>query len=152
MRRRRCTLVLAGCLSAAMLFAQQLAPRLERNVLPHTDAVGIGVSRDGALSKQFDKRFVHATRRYKLTPEQQVQVKSILLKEQKDTQTVSADTFMPGRDKRAEVAHLYETSQQEIGTILTKQQKRKFDADEKRRTWMDGRLPEPNPGPALGSW
>ena len=92
MRQRRCTLVLAGCLSAAILFAQQFAPRPERNVLPHADAVGIGLSRDGALSKQFDKRFVHATSRYK------------------------------------------------------------FDADEKRRAWMDGRLPVPNPGPALGSW
>jgi len=28
-----------------------------------------------------------------------------------------------------------------------------FDADEKRRAWMDGRVPEPNPGPALnGGW
>jgi len=28
-----------------------------------------------------------------------------------------------------------------------------FDADEKRRAWMDGRVPEPNPGPGLnGGW
>lgn len=90
------------------------------------------------------------TKRYKLTPEQQNQVKAILWKEQQDTQTVNADTYMSPRDKRDEVANLYEASQQKIGAILSRQQKRKFDADEKRRAWMEGRLPNPNPGPSLG--
>jgi hypothetical protein len=149
---QRCILLLTAYLPAAILSAQQLASRPARNVLPQPDPVRISASADGALSKQFQKRFIHATRRYKLTSEQQAQVKSILLKEQKDTQTVSVDGFMSGRNKREEVARLFETSQQHIGTILNKQQKHKFDADEKRRAWMDGRLPEPNPGPALGSW
>lgn len=149
MRWQRCTLVLAGCFSAALLSAQQLAPRPERNVLSQADPADISIARDGTLSKQFQKRFVHATKRYRLTAEQRAQVKSILWKEQTDTQTVSADSFMSTRDKREEMAHLYETSQQEIASVLTKEQKRRFDSDEKTRAWMEGRLPEPNPGPPL---
>jgi hypothetical protein len=52
-------------------------------------------------------------------------------------------------NKREEIASPHEASQQKIGAILDKTQKRKFDGDEKRRAWMDGRLPEPNPGPPL---
>jgi hypothetical protein len=91
-----------------------------------------------SLSKKFEKRFAHMTTRYKLTTEQQARVKAILLKEQEDTQTVTADTFMPTGNKREEIASLHEASQQKIGTILDEKQKRKFDGDEKRRAWMDG--------------
>jgi chorismate-pyruvate lyase len=101
------------------------------------------------LSKKFEKRFAHMTTRYRLTTEQQAQLKAILLKEQEDAQTVSADTLMSRGNKREEIASLHEASQQKIGAILDKKQKRKFDGDEKRRAWMDGRLPEPNPGPPL---
>jgi Spy/CpxP family protein refolding chaperone len=87
------------------------------------------------------------SKRYSLTPEQQAQVKSILFKEEQDIQTVSADTSMSGGNKHEEAASLHDASQQKIGAILTRKQKHKFDADEKRRAWMDGRLPEPNPGP-----
>ncbi len=91
------------------------------------------------------------SRRYKLTADQQAQVKTILTKEQQDMQTLSADTYMSAGNRRDEGAALHEASQQKIGAILTTKQKHKFDADEKRRAWMDGRLPEPNPGPALNS-
>lgn len=92
------------------------------------------------------------TRRYKLTADQQSQMQAILLDQQQDMQTVGADTYMSAANKRAEFATLHEASQQEIRAILNEKQKRKFDADERRRAWMDGRLPEPNPGPPLGSW
>lgn len=99
------------------------------------------------LAKGFQKRFAHISKRYKLTAAQQTQVRSILLEEQQDQQTASADHYMSGKDKREESASLFEASQQKIGAILTTKQKRKFDADEKRRAWMDGRIPNPNPGP-----
>ena len=92
------------------------------------------------------------TRRYKLTAEQQTQVKTILIKEQQDMQTVLADTYMSVGNRREEVASLHEASQQKIGAVLDKKQKRKFDSDEKRRAWMDGRMRNPNPGPPLNSF
>src|ERR1700757_658392 len=65
-----------------------------------------------ALSKRFEKRFARMTTRYRLTIEQQALVKAILLKEQEDTQTVTADTFMPAGNMREEIASLREASQQ----------------------------------------
>jgi hypothetical protein len=58
---------------------------------------------------------------------------------------------MSDKDKREEQASLFDASQQKIGALLTKPQKHKFAADEKRRAWMNGRLPNPNPGPALNA-
>jgi hypothetical protein len=93
------------------------------------------------------------TKRYKLTPDQQSQLRSILLKEQRDMQTVNSDAFMSRGNKRDELVDLHEASQQKFGSILNVQQRHTFAADEKRRAWMDGRLPNPNPGPALnGGW
>jgi hypothetical protein len=54
---------------------------------------------------------------------------------------------------RGEESSVFEATQKKIGTILTDQQRHKLDADEKSRAWMDGRVPELNPGPALnGGW
>jgi hypothetical protein len=141
-----CSLLLTGLLATGIAFAQQ--PETSQ-----ADMVGNSTRSAAHLSKSLEKRFLHMTRRYTLTAEQQAHVKAILLKEEQDAQTVTMDTFMSNANKREEIASLYEASQQKIGAILDKKQKRKFDADEKRRAWMDGRLPEANPGPSLnGSW
>jgi hypothetical protein len=68
-------------------------------------------------------------------------------------QLVDSDTLMSCANRRGEESSVFEATQKKIGTILTDQQRHMFDADEKRRAWMDGRVPEPNPGPALnGGW
>jgi hypothetical protein len=43
---------------------------------------------------------------------------------------------------REEESSVFEASQKTIGTILTDQQRQQFHADDKRRAWMDGRVPE----------
>jgi Spy/CpxP family protein refolding chaperone len=152
MKRQLCGFVLIGLLATEVLFAQQpgAAPEL-RSPLPAAPQMSnLSV---GPLSKKSEKCLAHMSKRYRLTPEQQTQVRSILFTEEQDLQTVSADTFMSSGNKREEVANLHDASLQKIATVLTQKQKHKFDADEKRRAWMDGRLPEPNPGPALnGGW
>jgi hypothetical protein len=62
-------------------------------------------------------------------------------------QLVHSDKFLSHADRSEEMASVHEASQQKIGAILTDQQRHKFDADEQRRAWMEGRMPEPNPGP-----
>jgi Spy/CpxP family protein refolding chaperone len=141
MRRQGFSLVVAGILANGVLFAQQTA------TAPARASLEANAQSAGSLSKKVEKQFTHMTKRYKLTAEQQTRVKTILMKEQQDTQTVSADTYMSVGNRREEVASLREASQQQIGAVLNKKQKRKFDSDEKRRAWMDGRLPNPNPGP-----
>jgi periplasmic protein CpxP/Spy len=146
MRRQGFSLVVAGILVNGALFAQQTATAPAR--------AGLVASADSAdpLSQKVEKQFTHMTKRYKLTAKQQTQVKTILIKEQQDMQTVTADTFMSKDNRREEVASLHEASQQKIGAVLDKKQKRKFDSDEKRRAWMDGRMRNPNPGPPLNSF
>ncbi len=139
-----CNLALTGLLAAGVMPAQQR----QSTQVPASDNAAVVAS----LSTKFDKRLAHMTRRYKLTADQQAQMQAILLKQQEDMQTVGADTYMSAANKREEVATLHEASQLEIRAILNEKQKRKFDADEKRRAWMEGRLPEPNPGPPFGSW
>jgi Spy/CpxP family protein refolding chaperone len=136
---------------AAWIFAGLLAtqPAFSQTRLPETPAASsvINAQPTHALSGDFQKRLAHMTKRYKLTVPQQAQVQSILLKEQQDQQTVSADRYMSGKDRHEEQASLFEADQQKIRAVLTPHQQRKFDADEKRRAWMGGRLPNPNPGP-----
>jgi Spy/CpxP family protein refolding chaperone len=152
MKRQLCGFVLVGLLATGVLFAQQAGSAPERSS-PLQTASQVSDLSAGALSKKSETRLAHMTKRYKLTPEQQTQVRSIFSKEEQDLQTVSANTFMSGGNKREETDSLHDASQQKIATVLTQKQKHKFDADEKRRAWMDGRLPEPNPGPALnGGW
>jgi Spy/CpxP family protein refolding chaperone len=152
MKRQLCSFAPVGLLATEVLFAQQpgAAPE-QRSPLPA--APQMSDLSAGPLSKKSEKRLAHMSKRYRLTPEQQAQVRSILLKEQQDIQPVAAARFMSKGNKREEAAGLHDASQEKIAAVLTRKQKHKFDADEKRRAWMDGRLPEPNPGPALnGGW
>jgi hypothetical protein len=149
MRRQFCSLVLTGLLTAGVMLAQEPAVGSGQAGASQVGVGGVSSRHDGDRSKKLDKRLAHMTERYKLTADQQSQIKSILQKEQQDAQLVNLDTFMSRRDRHEEMASVFEASQQKIGAILDKKQKRKFDGDEKRRAWMDGRLPEPNPGPPL---
>jgi hypothetical protein len=142
MKKKGFYFILFGWFVSALLLAQQ-APDGPRRIVPPPSIS----SYEEPLSKKFDERLIRATKRYKLTAPQQVQVQSILQQEQADDQVVNADTLMSRKDKSEEQARLFEESQQRIGAILNKHQKRKFDADEKTRAWMDGRLPNPNRGP-----
>ena len=141
MKSQLCNALLTTFIAGGILLAQ--SPQNSSSQIGAASGNGRSVA---ALSKRFEKRFARMTTRYRLTIEQQALVKAILLKEQEDTQTVTADTFMPAGNMREEIASLREASQQKIGAILDKKQKHKFDGDEKRHAWMDGRLPEPNRG------
>ena len=135
--------ILLGWFLSAPLLAQQ-TPDEPRRIVPPPSVS----SYEEPLSKKFSERLTRATKRYKLTAPQQAQVQSILQREQADDQLVNADKLMSGKEKTQEQARLLEESQQRIGALLNKHQKRKFDADEKTGAWMDGRLRNPNPGPA----
>jgi hypothetical protein len=141
--RRTCIRAVAVWMTAGFLMA---SPVLSQAGI-RNPASSVKADSSAALKKDFQKRFSHMSKRYKLTATQQVQLRSILLKEQQDQQTVFADSYMSRKDKREEQAKLFEASQQKIRVILTIPQRHKFDADERRRAWMDGRLPNPNPGP-----
>lgn len=147
--KRQLSLILLGLFGAAAtlscpaVFAQQSSNA-------QTTPPSLPFTHDHSLSKKTLKRFAQMTKRYKLAADQESQLQSILWEEQQDEQTANADTLMSSGSRRDELAGLHVASQQKFGSILNNRQKRKFDADEKTRAWMDGRLPDPNPGPALG--
>jgi hypothetical protein len=143
---RNCARAVAVQIVAGLLMAQPVFPQTKLAETPPSSSVNTPSS--AALTKNFEKRFTHLRKRYKLTAAQQPEVQSILLAEQDDQQTASGDKFMSSKDKREEWASLFEASQEKIRTVLTTQQQRKFDADEKRRAWTNGRIPNPNPGPS----
>ena len=152
MRRQFCSFVLTGLPTAWVMLAQEPVVGSGQAAASQVGVGGVSSRHDGDRSKKLDKRLAHMTKRYRLTADQQSQIKSILQKKQQDAQLVNLDTFVSRRDRHEEMASVVEASQQKIGATLDKKQKRKFDGDEKRRAWMDGRLPEPNPGPPVGSW
>jgi Spy/CpxP family protein refolding chaperone len=160
MKRHLCSLVLTGSLTAGVLIAQQPGSASEptpQQGAPQANSGGIADHDGGNRGTKLNKCLAHMTKRYKLAADRQTQIKSIIENEQQDAQLVDSDTLMSRGDEREEIASVHEASQHKIAAILTGQQRNKFDADlrkmEKRRAWMDGRLPEPNPGPALnGGW
>jgi hypothetical protein len=127
MKSQLCNALLTVFIAGGVLPAQS-APNSPSDI----SAAGSNGRPVAPLSKKFEKRCAQMTTRYKLTAAQRAAVKVILLKEQQDTQTVTADTFMSNGNRREEIAGLHEASQQKIGAILDKKQKRKFDGDEKR--------------------
>jgi small-conductance mechanosensitive channel len=154
MKRPICSLVLGGLLTAGVMLAQESAAAPGRGAAFQTGAASkASVHRNDDRVKKLKKRLARMTKRYKLTADQQIEIRSILTNEEQNVRLVKSDTFMSRGDKREEMASVHEASQQRIGAILIGQQRHEFDADEQRRAWMEGRIPEPNPGPALnGSW
>jgi Spy/CpxP family protein refolding chaperone len=141
MKCQRFNLVAAGLLAAGLMAIGAFAQRLDPPAPSPT------VRGDTVLGESLSKRLAHMTKRYKLTAEQQSRIRSIFLHEQQDMQVVNSDRFMSHRDRLAEMSNVHEANQQKIRTLLSGSQQHRFDADERRRAWMDGRLPNPNPGP-----
>jgi hypothetical protein len=114
MKRQFLGLVLTGLLAGNVLLAQGTDSPLDQNA-PHPDSGALAGRRDVDLSKKLDKQLARMSKRYKLTAEQQAQIKTILMKDQQDMQTVSADTYMLARNRSEEAATLHEASNRRSG-------------------------------------
>lgn len=79
-----------------------------------------------------DARLAHMTKRYKLTADQQSQIKPILQDEQQQMQSMHSDTSMSRDDKRSKMMSLHESNNQKIEAVLTDEQKQKFEADQQK--------------------
>ena len=79
-----------------------------------------------------DQRLAHMTKRYKLTADQQSQIKPILQDEQQQMQSMRSDTSSSREDKRAKMQSMHQASTQKIEAVLTDEQRQKFDADQQK--------------------
>ena len=142
MKRQLCSLVLTGLLATGVMLAQEPGSAPEQGA-PQADGGGMGGHRGGRGMMDPDQRLAHMTKRYKLTSDQQNQIKPILQDEQQQMQAMRSDTTSSREDKMAKMKSTHEASNQKIEAVLTDEQKQKFEADqqkmqERRASHMNG--------------
>jgi Spy/CpxP family protein refolding chaperone len=131
MKRQLCSLVLTGLLATGVMLAQEPGSAPEQGA-PQAEGGGMGGHRGGGRMMDPDQRLAHMTKRYKLTADQQSQIKPILQDEQQQMQAMRSDTSTSRDDKRAKMQSMHQASQQKIEAVLTDEQRQKFDADQQK--------------------
>ena len=131
MKRQLCSLVLTGLLATGVMLAQEPGSAPEQGA-PQADSGGMGGHRGGRGMMDPDQRLAHMTKRYKLTADQQNQIKPILQDEQQQMQSMRSDTTSSREDKMAKMKSTHEASNQKIEAVLTDEQKQKFEADQQK--------------------
>jgi protein CpxP len=129
MKRQLCSLVLTGLLATGVMLAQEPGSAPEQSA-PQAEG-GMGGHHGGHMMDA-DQRLAHMTKRYKLTADQQSQIKPILQDEQQQMQGMRSDTSTSRDDKRAKMQSMHQASTQKIEAVLTDEQKQKFEADQQK--------------------
>jgi Spy/CpxP family protein refolding chaperone len=127
MKRQLCSLVLTGLLATGVIFAQEPGSAPEQGA-PQAD----GGHHRGRGFGDPDQRLAHMTERYKLTADQQSQIKPLLQDEQQQMQSLRSDTSTSREDRRAKMQSIHQASTQKIEAVLTDDQKQKFEADQQK--------------------
>ena len=73
------------------------------------------------------------TKRYKLSSDQQAQIKPILATQQEQIQALRQDSSLSREDRMAKVKSIRDDSSSKIGAVLNDSQKQKFAQDQQRR-------------------
>jgi periplasmic protein CpxP/Spy len=131
MKRQLCSLVLTGLLATGVMLAQEPGSAPDQ-AAPQADSGGMGGHHHGGNMMDPDQRLAHMTKRYKLTTDQQSQIKPILQDEQQQMEAMRSDTSTPQADKRAKMMSTHQASTQKIEAVLTDEQKQKFEADQQK--------------------
>jgi Spy/CpxP family protein refolding chaperone len=131
MKRQLCSLVLTGLLATGVMLAQEPGSAPDQNA-PQAEGGGMGGHGGRGMMMDPDQRLAHMTKRYKLTADQQSQIKPILQDEQQQMQSMRSDTTSSREDKRAKMQNTHQASTQKIEAVLTDEQKQKFEADQQK--------------------
>ena len=131
MKRQLCSLVLTGLLATGVMLAQEPGSAPDQNA-PQAEGGGMGSHGGRGMMMDPDQRLAHMTKRYKLTADQQSQIKPILQDEQQQMQSMRSDTTSSREDKRAKMQSMHQASTQKIEAVLTDDQKQKFEADQQK--------------------
>ncbi len=162
MKTQLCTIALSGLLATGVVFAQASGSMGSGS---GTDAnggsqqtqdsnmqQGSNMKHHGMEMQSPDQRLARMTKKYKLTSDQQSQIKPILEDEQQQMQTMHSDTSMTPKDRRAKMMDMRQTDSQKIEAVLNDDQKKMFEADnakmqqkmEMRHQKMQGSNPDQN--------
>jgi Spy/CpxP family protein refolding chaperone len=113
-------------LGSAAVFAQA-APA------PDASAPQQGTGQWGHQPKTPDEQVARMTKRYKLSSDQQAQIKPILANQQQQIQALRQDSTLSREDRMAKVKSIHEDSSSKIQAVLNDSQKQKFAQDQQRR-------------------
>ena len=143
MKKQLCTIALSG------LFAIGI-PAISASAQDAPPPQGDSMQQQGGgghHGMNADDQLAHMTKRYKLTADQQSQIKPILDAQQQSMMQMHSDTSMSREDKMAKMQSMRQDSTQKIEAILTPEQKTKFDKDQAK---MQERRAEHMNGGAMG--
>ncbi len=137
--RSFCTLALAGILASGTLFAQEPGSAPEQAAPPSQGQMDRGQMDQGGrggmhrgLRMDPDERLARMTKRYKLTSDQQSQIKPILADEQQQMQSMRGDQSGAGQEKMDRMRSMRQADNQKIEAILTDDQRKKFESDQQK--------------------
>ena len=136
MKRQLCSLALTGLLATGVLVAQQAGSTADPNMQGQTGAQSTMGSGGGMMHHKgmmdADSRLAHMTKKYKLTSDQQSQIKPILQDEQQQMTTMHSDTSMSKQDKMTKMQSMHQDDEQKISAVLTDDQRKMYDADQQK--------------------
>jgi periplasmic protein CpxP/Spy len=104
----------------------------------------------GPMRMNPDRQLERMTHELALTPDQQSQIKPMLVERQQKMEAVFQDQSLSQEDRRAKMQSIRQESQGKIAAVLNDQQKQKFQAMEEhmgRRGGQGGPSPEGAPQP-----
>ena len=140
MKQQLCTIALSGLLALGMGAAASA-----QDAPPQGDPQQQGGMQGGGMHRGMDpdEQLAHMTKRYKLSADQQTQIKPILVDRQQQMMALRSDTSMSRQDKMAKMQSLQQDNAQKVEAVLTPDQKTKFEADqakmqERRQEHMHG--------------
>ncbi len=126
MKKQLCTIALSG------LFAIGI-PAISASAQDAPPPQGDSMQQQGGgghHGMNADDQLAHMTKRYKLTADQQSQIKPILEAQQQSMMQMHSDTSMSRQDKMAKMQSMREDNKSKIEAVLTDDQKQKFEADQ----------------------
>lgn len=131
MKRQLCSLVITGMLATGIALAQDQAPPPPDQNAPQAEGGAMG-GHHGGHRMDADQRLAHMTKRYKLTADQQSQIKPILQDEQQQMESMRSDTSTSRQDKMEKMKSMHEADSQKIEAVLNDEQKQKYEADQQK--------------------
>jgi protein CpxP len=127
MKKQLCTIALSGLFALGI---PALSAAAQDTMQPQGGAMQQGGGMHHGMSA--DDQLAHMTKRYKLTSDQQSQIKPILEAQQQSMMQMHSDTSMSREDKMAKMQSMREDNKTKIEAVLNDDQKKKYEADQAR--------------------
>ena len=131
MKNQLCRLAISGLLATGLTLGSAAAFAQQDNPAPDASAQQPGNGHHQPRTP--DEQVARMTKRYKLSSDQQAQIKPILANQQQQIQALRQDSSLSREDKMAKVKSIRDDSSTKIQALLNDGQKQKFAQDQQRR-------------------